>query len=210
MNLVCVPGSPLWCDAAFGLMPGCAPGRAVTFFCFAKRKSPKKRRPHLAGRPRADCSALLGQDGKSTNSTRVRASNMWTSVSVVSCASRRLRRGPKHVARCASLPYGRCEASRSVSPVCRAGAGVAAAGKRKKLSELRWPQAKRASSFFSADGTPDSVQPAGRDSRVAFLCLLSLAKQRKKARCRGRIPAQAEGRSTRRGESPTAPRTHQP
>ena len=29
-----------------GRVPGCAPGGAVTFFCFAKRKSPKKRRPH--------------------------------------------------------------------------------------------------------------------------------------------------------------------
>ncbi len=28
-----------------GREPGCAPGGAVTFFCFAKRKSPKKRRP---------------------------------------------------------------------------------------------------------------------------------------------------------------------
>ena len=29
-----------------GRRPGCAPGGAVTFFCFAKRKSPKKRRPY--------------------------------------------------------------------------------------------------------------------------------------------------------------------
>jgi hypothetical protein len=28
--------------------PGCAPGGAVTFFCFAKRKSPKKRRAEIA------------------------------------------------------------------------------------------------------------------------------------------------------------------
>ncbi len=28
-----------------GREPGCAPGGAVAFFCFAKRKSPKKRRP---------------------------------------------------------------------------------------------------------------------------------------------------------------------
>ncbi len=39
--------SALWVTACLvgGWRPGCAPGGAVTFFCFAKRKSPKKRRP---------------------------------------------------------------------------------------------------------------------------------------------------------------------
>ena len=36
-----------------GAASGCAPDRAVTFFCFAKRKSPKKRRPDGGGPARA-------------------------------------------------------------------------------------------------------------------------------------------------------------
>ena len=39
---------------------GCAPDRAVPFLCVPKEKEPKERAPWLAGRPRADCSAVLG------------------------------------------------------------------------------------------------------------------------------------------------------
>jgi len=42
---------------------GCAPDRAVTFFRFPERKSPKKGGPDGGGRPRADCSAVLGVRG---------------------------------------------------------------------------------------------------------------------------------------------------
>jgi hypothetical protein len=111
--------SPLRGDAAWRPLPGCAPGGAVTFFCFAKRKSPKKRRPHFAGRPRADFSALLGSAGKPTNSPRVRDSNMWASFSVRPCAARRLRRGPQRVASFAGIP----STSRS-SSVCLLGRPV--------------------------------------------------------------------------------------
>ncbi len=39
--------------------PGCAPGRAVTFFCVAKRKSPKKRPPPLPA-PSASATGTCG------------------------------------------------------------------------------------------------------------------------------------------------------
>jgi len=66
---------------------GCAPDRAVPFLCFAKEKEPKvreagvrslgeaklrarQRRPDGGGRPRADCSAVLGVWGLAPNSLR--------------------------------------------------------------------------------------------------------------------------------------------
>jgi len=49
---------------------GCAPDRAVPFLCFAKEKEPKERRPDGGGRPRADCSAVLGVWGLAPNSLR--------------------------------------------------------------------------------------------------------------------------------------------
>jgi hypothetical protein len=88
-------------------LPGCAPGGAVTFFCFAKRSSRKKRRPHFAGRPRADSSALLGLAGKGLKLARCACSDSRPFLSVQPCAARRLRRGPQRVARCASIPSTR-------------------------------------------------------------------------------------------------------
>jgi hypothetical protein len=85
-------------------LPGCAPGGAVTFFCFAKRKSPKKRRPHFAGRPRADSSALLGLAGKGLKLARCACSDSRPFLSVQPCAARRLRRGPQRVAGFAGIP----------------------------------------------------------------------------------------------------------
>jgi hypothetical protein len=96
--------SPLRGDAALRPVPGCAPGGAVTFFCFAKRKSPKKRRPHFAGRPRADFSALLGLAGKGLKLARFACSDSRPFLSVQPCAARRLRRGPQRVARFAGIP----------------------------------------------------------------------------------------------------------
>jgi hypothetical protein len=52
---------------------GYAPDRAVTFFRFPERKSPKKGGPDGGGRPRADCSAVLGVWGLAPNSLRVPA-----------------------------------------------------------------------------------------------------------------------------------------
>jgi len=49
---------------------GCAPDRAVPFLCFAKEKEPKERRPDGGGRPRANCSAVLGVWGLAQNSLR--------------------------------------------------------------------------------------------------------------------------------------------
>ncbi len=102
--IFCVSISSLRADAALRPLPGCAPGGAVTFFCFAKRKSPKKRRPHFAGRPRADSSALLGLAGKGLKLARCACSNSRPFLSVQPCAARRLKRGPQRVARCASIP----------------------------------------------------------------------------------------------------------
>ena len=50
--------------------PGCAPGRAVTFFCVAKRKSPKKRPPPLPAsqRYRTGKPAVLALGGVWLNS----------------------------------------------------------------------------------------------------------------------------------------------
>jgi hypothetical protein len=80
---------------------GCAPDRAVTFFCFAKRKSPKKRRPDGGGRPMADCSAVLGFWGLAPNSLRslrsLRSDSRAKSVDEACCA-----RGPKPL--CSSTP----------------------------------------------------------------------------------------------------------
>jgi len=67
-------------------LAGCAPGRAVTFFCFAKRKSPKKRRAGCVVLPlRYRHAALLGQCGKCRNSLR---SDICTSFSALACATR--------------------------------------------------------------------------------------------------------------------------
>jgi hypothetical protein len=61
--------SSLLVDAAgSAALPGCAPGGAVTFFCFAKRKSPKKRRAEA--RAPAGFLALLASDGVGLNSLR--------------------------------------------------------------------------------------------------------------------------------------------
>jgi len=49
-------------------LPGCAPGSAVTFFCFAKRKSPKKRRAEVRAATRF--LALLASGGVGLNSLR--------------------------------------------------------------------------------------------------------------------------------------------
>ena len=59
--------------------PGCAPGGAVTFFCFAKRKSPKKRRPTVCG----PCATLRGKP-----------------------ASGRLRGAPWNSLRCCAASFG--------------------------------------------------------------------------------------------------------
>ena len=42
---------------------GCAPDRAPSFLCVPKEKKAKERAPWLAGRPRADCSVVLGLCG---------------------------------------------------------------------------------------------------------------------------------------------------
>ncbi len=105
--IFCVSISSLRADAALRPLPGCAPGGAVTFFCFAKRKSPKKRRPHFAGRPRADSSALLGLAGKGLKLARCACSDSRPFLSVQPCAARRLRRGPQRVAGFAGIPSTR-------------------------------------------------------------------------------------------------------
>jgi hypothetical protein len=98
-------------------LPGGAPGGAVTFFCFAKRNSRKKRRPHFTGRqgPRrgpcvapADSSALLGLAGKGLKLARCACSNSRPFLSVQPCAARRLKRGPQRVAGFAGIPSTGC------------------------------------------------------------------------------------------------------
>ena len=55
-------------SSAARTMSGCAPDSAVTFFCFAKRKSPKKRRAEV--RAAARFLALLASGGVGLNSLR--------------------------------------------------------------------------------------------------------------------------------------------
>jgi hypothetical protein len=50
------------------VLSGCAPDRAVTFFCLSKRKSPKKKRAEV--RAPAGFLALLASDGVGLNSLR--------------------------------------------------------------------------------------------------------------------------------------------
>jgi len=73
---------------------GYAPDRAVTFFRFPERKSPKKGGPDGDGRPEADCSAVLGVWGLAPNSLRglwpLRSNSRAKSVDEACCA-----RGPK-------------------------------------------------------------------------------------------------------------------
>jgi hypothetical protein len=94
---------------------GCAPDRAVTFFRFPERKSPKKGGPDGGGRPMADCSAVLGVWGLAPNSLRgpwpLRSDSRAKSVDEACCA-----RGPKPL--CSSTPptgpksnMGRCFAT---------------------------------------------------------------------------------------------------
>jgi len=64
--------APPWreCCSLREAASGCAPDRAVPFLCFAKEKEPKERRPDGGGRPRADCSAVLGVWDLAQNSLR--------------------------------------------------------------------------------------------------------------------------------------------
>jgi hypothetical protein len=55
-----VPASRGFFCLACSTASGCAPDRAVPFLCLPKEKEPKERAPWLAGRPRGDCSAVLG------------------------------------------------------------------------------------------------------------------------------------------------------
>jgi hypothetical protein len=162
---VALPGfvfAPAGRVPAVRALPGCAPGGAVTFFCFAKRKSPKKRRPHFAGRPRADFSALLGSAGKPTNSPRVRDSNMWASFSVRPCAARRLRRGPQRVARCASIPStGRRGAIRALG--CAVLHSLAAL----TPNSVRTEESKCHANPSLPQGERDECSPDARDSMPA-------------------------------------------
>ena len=57
-------GGLIWSCAECAAVSGCAPDCAVTFFCFAKRKSPKKRRPRSLLR----CSAHTEGEVQSTKS----------------------------------------------------------------------------------------------------------------------------------------------
>jgi hypothetical protein len=59
---------PLRCDWHRAALSGSAPDRAVTFFCLAKRKSPKKKRAEV--RAPAGFLALLAADGVGLNSLR--------------------------------------------------------------------------------------------------------------------------------------------
>ena len=185
----CGAVSPLRGDAAFGLLPGCASGRAVTFLCFPQGKSPKEGGPTSPVGP--GLTALRCSVEPGSPQTRPRTgSNMWTSLSGSPCAARRLGWGPSaRVVRCANLPspsprpspasgrgrgrnLGDAQRAGGSSPVCRAEAGLASAETEKKLFELRWPQAKRASSFFPAGASPASVQPAAkrRARQSGLLC----------------------------------------
>ena len=58
----------IWSCAECAAVSGCAPDCAVTFFCFAKRKSPKKRRADVRAAPRF--LALLAPLGVWLNSLR--------------------------------------------------------------------------------------------------------------------------------------------
>jgi hypothetical protein len=79
--------------AAFeGGWPGCAPGGAVTFFCFAKRKSPKKRRPQSATLRREGANLRRGacgvRRGTHCAAAQLRSDNPGESVDEA-CALRR-------------------------------------------------------------------------------------------------------------------------
>jgi hypothetical protein len=111
-------------------LSGCAPDRAVTFFCFAKRKSPKKRRAGFVGPAlRYGHAALLGIGGKRRNSLR---SNICASFSAAPCATRLLMTAvgteyqiPRQQGRAMARPCG----VRLFGSLCRvAGLSSAAAG----------------------------------------------------------------------------------
>jgi len=108
---------------------GCAPDRAVTFFCFAKRKSPKKRRPDGGGSAVGRTSLRCSVFGASRRTRCVRFAHCAQTNVAKSVDEARLRARPQtpalldasngaqeqYVARCASIPSTprcRCEARR--------------------------------------------------------------------------------------------------
>ena len=112
-----------------GRRPGCAPGGAVTFFCFAKRKSPKKRRPYCPcplrfapGQP-----AMLPQGvcrGTHCAPTALRSDNhakldheacvsFGTHAHPLRCASRHGQKGTHRTAKRAIAALGLALAARS-------------------------------------------------------------------------------------------------
>ena len=104
---------------------GYAPDRAVTFFRFPERKSPKKGGPDGGGRPRADGSAVLGVWGLAQNSLRA----LWALRSnsrAKSVDEARLRARPQTPALLdashgAQEQYGRCFATFPVHTSLRIG-----------------------------------------------------------------------------------------
>ncbi|BDT68486.1 hypothetical protein os1_26690 [Comamonadaceae bacterium OS-1] len=88
--------------------PGGAPGGAVTFFCVAKRKSPKKRPPPLPASSAAlRKPAVLASDGVWLNSLRSNNASPFPPEAVLLGASRGGPRGAGSVALCATSRLGR-------------------------------------------------------------------------------------------------------
>jgi hypothetical protein len=191
----CVPGG----DA----LSGCAPDRAVTFFCFAKRKSPKKRRAgFVVPTLRYGHAALLGPGGVRVNSLR---SNIRAPFSAQSCATRllitaeeseyRIQQGRAMARPCLSLAVD----FRPFGFLCRvAGLSSAAAGGSGRALFER--------SEFSPtppDASSARHRAAALTAAAFSFAYFSLGKQRKVSRPPGRDPAPcAVGHTSRHPHQP--------
>ncbi len=175
-------------------LSGCAPDRAVTFFCFAKRKSPKKRRAEV--RAPSGFLALLASSGVGLNS--LRSNNARPDPPAAALLSPATRhggpdsRGPTAQDRTAK--QGRAMARPcglgiwfSV-PHCRVRRRVAQARAEKEAQMFERSEFLRFPLWPSNAACPERSGGTTNPARLSF-GYFALAKQRKVPRPPGRDPA---------------------
>ena len=124
------------------VLPGCAPGGAVTFFCFAKRKLPKKRRAEVRAATRF--LALLAPRGRRVNSP---------------CGLKHTRLLIPSPLRCSALPDGKNRTTnnpqgRAMARPCRFRYSASPAVMRRRVAQE------------AADQEAQMFEPAGRVSAL--------------------------------------------
>jgi len=175
-------------------LSGCAPDRAVTFFCFAKRKSPKKRRAEV--RAPAGYLALLASCGVGLNS--LRSNNARPDPPAAALLSPATRHGEPNsrepTAQDRTAEQGRAMArpcGLGIWPSvahCRVRRRVAQARAEKEAQMFERSEFLRFPSWPSNAACPERSGGTTNPARLSF-GYFALAKQRKVPRPPGRDPA---------------------